>query len=91
MSIFDVDQPIDNEVLFSFGFKEKHSDGKLLYIKDIHLCASLMFNPQTSDMFLVYVEKRTNEIKVVKAGHIDDKIDLECIIEKFTKIFWHKN
>ena len=50
-----------------------------------------MFNPQTSDMFFVYIENKTREIKVVKAGHIDDTMDLECIIEKYTRISWSKN
>jgi hypothetical protein len=42
-------------------------------------------------MFFAYVENKTREIKVVKAAHIDDMIDLECIIEKYVKISWGKN
>lgn len=91
MSIFDIENPVDEKVLLTFGFEEKHADKGIVYIKNIHLYASLMFNPQTSDMFFVYIENKTREIKVVKAGHIADTIDLECIVEKYVKISWSKN
>lgn len=91
MSIFDRENPVDEKVLLTFGFEEKHADKGIVYIKNIHLYASLMFNPQTSDMFFVYIENKTREIKVVKAGYIADTIDLECIIEKYEKISWGKN
>ena len=91
MSVFDRENPVNEKVLISFGFQEKQADKGIAYVKNIHLYASLVFNPQTSDMFFAYVENKTREIKVVKAGHIDDMIDLECIIDKFHKISWHKN
>ena len=91
MSIFDRGNPVNEKVLLAFGFEEEHADKGIVYIKNIHLYASLIFNPQTSDMFFAYIENKTREIKVVKAGHIDDMIDLECIIEKYMKISWGKN
>lgn len=91
MSVFDKENPVNEKVLFTFGFEERHHDGKIVYEKIIHLYAGLIFNPKTSDMFFVYIENKTRKTKVVKAGHIADTIDLECIIEKYEKISWGKN
>ena len=91
MSIFDVESPIDEKILSEFGFEEQYNDGRLIYIKPFHLYASLMITLETFDVFFTYMESGSHEIKVLKAGHINDRIDLECIVNKFHKISWHKN
>lgn len=91
MSVYDVESPIDEKILSEFGFEEYYDDGRLIYIKRFHLYATLMINPETFDVFFVYMENNTRKTKVLKAGHIDDRIDLECIVNKYYKISWHKN
>lgn len=91
MSVFDVESPIDEKILSEFGFEKQYNDGRLIYIKQFHLYALLIINPGTFDVSFTYMENGSHEIKVLKVGHINDRIDLECIINKFYKISWGKN
>ena len=50
-----------------------------------------MINLETFDVFFTYMESGSHQIKVLNVGHINDRIDLECIVNKFHKISWHKN
>lgn len=92
MSVFDAESPIDEKILSEFGFENKYSEeGILVYMKTFHIYAALIINSKTFDVFFTYMESSSREIKVLKVGHIEDKIDLEYIINKFHKISWHKN
>ena len=91
MSVFDVESSIDEKILSEFGFEEQYNEGRLIYIKQFHLYASLMINLETFDVFFTYMESGSHQIKVLNVGHINDRIDLECIVNKFHKISWHKN
>lgn len=92
MSVFDVESPIDEKILSEFGFENKYSEeGILVYTKMFHIYAALIINSKTFDAFFTYMESSSHEIKVLKVSHIEDRIDLECIVNKFDKISWHKN
>lgn len=92
MSIFDVESPIDEKILSEFGFENKYSeDGMLLYMKTFHIYAVLIINSKTFDVFFTYMDSNSHEIRVLKVGHVNDRIDLECIVNKFDKISLHKN
>lgn len=92
MSVFDVESPIDEKILSEFGFENKYSEeGILVYMKTFHIYAALIINSKTFDAFFTYMESSSHEIKVLKVGHIEDRIDLECIVNKFDKISWNMN
>lgn len=92
MSVFDAESLIDEKILSEFGFENRYSEeGTLVYMKPFHIYAALMINSKTFDVFFTYMESTSHETKVLKVGHVNDRIDLECIIDKFYKISWHKN